>query len=155
MYPFPGRGYPADTVLQVENKENTVARDVVYYGVIPLISPLVDGSNQAAVAISMEFYNKYYTSKVTEGSNNYYVPFTETTQNEYIDFQELSGKDVILGADWDQQVKISKELRREHFTTDYGVTKLNIGDMNYSTQIDAINLTFSKCTLKIQVNSSN
>ena len=148
MYPFPGRGYPADTVLQVENKENTVARDVVYYGVIPLISPLVDGSNQAAVAISMEFYNKYYTSKVTEGSNNYYVPFTETTQNEYIDFQELSGKDVILGADWDQPVKISKELRGEHFTTDYGVTKLDIGNINYSTQIDDINLTLQQMCFK-------
>ena len=59
-YPFPGRGFPADNDLQVENKENTAAANVTYFGVLPLVSPLTDGTDQSTVATSMEFYKKYY-----------------------------------------------------------------------------------------------
>lgn len=147
-YPFPGKGYPADNVLQVENKENTIAKEVVYYGVIPLVSPLVDGSDQGRIAISMEFYKDYYLSKINAGSTDYTVPFTNSLDKEYLDFQELSGKNIILGAEWEQAVKIEKLLRSEVFTTDYGVTSLDIGNINYSTQIDDPNIILQQIDLR-------
>jgi len=45
FYPLFGRGAFVDNVLQVENKEDTDARNSTYYGVIPLITPIVDGTD--------------------------------------------------------------------------------------------------------------
>ena len=144
-YPFPGRGYPADTVLQVENKEDTIAKDVAYYGVIPLVTPMVDGVDQAQVAIGTQFYNEYYKKKVKEGSSNYTVPFAEDLASEFIDFHELAGHNVYLGADWDQPVKISKLTRSEVFQENYGVTSISdIININYSTTIDNPNIVLQQ-----------
>ena len=44
-----GSGIYVDNVLTAENKANTNALDVRFISYIPLISPLVDISNQAAV----------------------------------------------------------------------------------------------------------
>ncbi len=44
-----GSGIYVDNVLTAENKANTNALDVTFISYIPLISPLVDISNQAAV----------------------------------------------------------------------------------------------------------
>jgi hypothetical protein len=44
-----------DNVLTAENKANTNALDVTFISYIPLISPLVDISNQAAVRFPVSF----------------------------------------------------------------------------------------------------
>jgi hypothetical protein len=44
-----GSGIYVDNVLTAENKANTNADDVTFISYIPLISPLVDIGNQAAV----------------------------------------------------------------------------------------------------------
>ena len=55
FYPLEGSGDYIDNVLQVENKEETDALNVEYVGIIPLISPLVDGSDQTAVIQAAKF----------------------------------------------------------------------------------------------------
>ena len=60
FYPLPGRGAFADTVLKVENKENTLAFEVDYISVIPLISPIVDGNDQGSPIELCEIYHQYY-----------------------------------------------------------------------------------------------
>ncbi|MCQ2818677.1 MAG: hypothetical protein MJ252_15530, partial [archaeon] len=149
-YPMPGRGYVVDNVLQVENKEHTVAKDTVYYAVIPLVSPLVDGVDQAQVATYLEFDNDYY---LRHGANkerpvgNFSVPWVlakegsedaKLSQAEFIDFAELSGHGITTGADWDQPVKIVKKSRTEYpgAKTYSEEVPLNVKNAGYSTTIN-------------------
>ena len=46
FYPVKGEGQYVDNVVKVENKEQTDATEVEYYGLIPIISPLTDGDDQ-------------------------------------------------------------------------------------------------------------
>ncbi|MCQ2816191.1 MAG: hypothetical protein MJ252_02885 [archaeon] len=149
-YPFPGKGYPADNVIQVENKENTVAKDVVYYGVLPLVSPLVDGVNQEYISYYLQFDNDYYLrhgANKTKPVGNFSVPWTlaeegseesKLPQAEFIDFLELSGKGIVLDADWDQSVKIVKKLRASYPLVDQTLEdkKLDVFNAAYSTNIN-------------------
>ncbi|MGL4948152.1 MAG: hypothetical protein ACRC42_02080, partial [Mycoplasma sp.] len=154
-YPFPGKGYPADTIIQVENKENTIAYDSVYYAVLPLIAPLADGIDQSSVAYSIEFYLDYYLQhkdKLDSSKKDimYNVPFKNNSlQNEYIDYKELSGHGVFLAAEWDQPVKISKEPRRTIFDPeiypDYPETTiLDMVNGNHSTIIDSLDIVMQQ-----------
>ena len=59
-YPLPGRGYYVDNVLKVENKEESKAYEVEYYGLIPLISPVVDGVDQRKTQWNLKIYTDYY-----------------------------------------------------------------------------------------------
>ena len=60
FYPIKGRGQYVDNVLQVENKEDTEALDVDYIAMIPLISPVVDGSDQTEPIRALRFLPSYY-----------------------------------------------------------------------------------------------
>ena len=133
FYPLPGRGAFADTVLNVENKENTIAYDVDFISIIPLVSPIFDGINQADVIELCQIYHNYYESY------NYSYPWRTTgTDQDYIDYQFLSNKDIVMVAEWDTPTKINKKMRSEANLPD--VSGFN-GDIylengNYSTVID-------------------
>lgn len=134
FYPLPGRGAFADSVLQVENKENTLAFDVDYISIIPLISPVVDGSDQGSPIELCELYEDYYSS------HKYTFPWhTDGTDMDYIDYVELSGKSVVMVAEWDTPVKISKELRVDAFpdkSTEIIDTEIDVNNANQTTIID-------------------
>ena len=133
FYPLPGKGAFADTVLNVENKENTIAYDVDFISIIPLVSPVVDGVNQADVIELCQLYYKYYEEY------NYTYPWKQTgADNDYIDYQRLSNKDIVMVAEWDTPTKINKKLRSEANlpnVTDFN-GELNIGNGNMSSVID-------------------
>ena len=108
-YPVWGRGYYSDAVLNVENKENTYAKNVSFISIVPLISPVTDGSDQTQVAQAIYLYKNYYHS------HKYTFPWTSTGGNEYdyIDNDELNGKGLVYVKDWDTAVRISKISRDE------------------------------------------
>ena len=110
FYPFLGNGDYIDNVLQVENKEQTDALNVEYIGIIPLISPLVDGSDQTAVSRVARFLPSYYKN----ASRTYYYPFASEVDKNYdfVDFKWLNGKDILLGSEWEIPVKATKEIGR-------------------------------------------
>ena len=107
-YPVPGTGWYTDNVLNVENKEGTEALDVNFISIVPLISPVVDGVDERVVSKYIEVYDHYYDS------HNYVFPFITTGLDyDFIDFNELSGKNVVSVIDWDTPVRVSKVLRSE------------------------------------------
>ena len=108
-WPMDGWGVYFDLVLAVENKENTIARDVNYISIIPLVSPLIDGSDQNQVARIIPLYEKYYEK------HKYSYPWvsTEDRGTDYIDYVEVAGKGVCYVSDFDTPVKIKKIPRSE------------------------------------------
>ena len=108
-YPIPGKGFYSDAVLNVENKENTYAKNVSFISIVPLISPVTDSSDQSKVAQAIYLYKPYYSS------HNYTFPWTSTGGNEYdyIDNYELNNKGLVFVRDWDTAVKISKVTRED------------------------------------------
>ena len=143
MYPFPGRGYPADNVLQVENKENTIATDVIYHGVLPLVSPIVDGIHQGKIAYALDFYLDYYNELREEAKDEkqFKVPFDATGQNETLYVNRLIKKGIILAADWDQPVQITKKIDENIVS---GSNTIDIININYSTSIDDPNMVLEQ-----------
>ena len=135
FYPIPGRGAFADTVLNVENKENTLAHDVDYISVIPLVSPIVDGSDQGSTIELCELYMPYYTK------HGFTFPWKVNGADEdYIDYQELSGINIVNVAEWDTPVKINKVLRSEvpEFDNSAIVDKeMDVENGNRTTMIDS------------------
>ena len=103
IYPFPGTGYYVDNVLKIENKEQSMAYDVEYYGLIPLISPLVDGNDQRKTQWSLKIYKDYYNN------NDFEVPLTADDAQDFIYPAELKGKGVRIVAEWDSPVLPNKE----------------------------------------------
>ena len=103
-YPFQGRGIYFDNVLKIENKEESIAYDVQYYGIIPLISPIVDGVDLSKLTWSIKLYADYYNR------NNFEVPLNSTDSFDYIYPSELQGKGVIIGLEWDSPVFPTKEI---------------------------------------------
>ena len=105
-YPVPGKGWFTDNVLNLENKEGTPAYDVNFICILPLISPVIDGSDEREVSKMVEIYNNYYMN------HNYKFPFEETGGDyDYIDFSELTGINAVAVSDWDTPVRISKVLK--------------------------------------------
>ena len=106
-YPMNGWGLFFDLVLAVENKENSIAKDVNYISLAPLVSPLTDGEDDGSVAKLIPLYEKYYEK------NDYTYPW-KSTQNrgtDYIDYAEVSGKAVCYIDDYDMPVKLKKVSR--------------------------------------------
>ena len=107
-YPLWGFGLFIDQIYNVENKENTVAKNVNLISVIPVVSPLVNDIEGISVVYTTEFYDEYY--KI----HDYTYPFTKTAEHiDYIDYAELSGKDIIIDKDFDQPVKYVKVERQD------------------------------------------
>ena len=107
-YPLRGRGLFFDQVFNVENKENTEAKNVNLITIIPLISLVVGGSDQTGVIHTVEFYDEYYKN------HEYKYPWTQTGVDvDYIDYAELSDKDIVFSTDWDHPVKQFKVERSD------------------------------------------
>ena len=107
-YPLRGRGLFFDQVFNVENKENTEAKDVNLITIIPLVSLVVGGSDQTGVIHSVDFYDDYYKK------HEYTYPWTQTGGDyDYLDYAELSGKDIVFSTDWDHPVKQFKVQRAD------------------------------------------
>ena len=124
IYPLPGRGYYVDNVVKVENKEQTLAYDVEYYGLIPLISPIVDGDDQRRTQWSMKIYVDYYNS------NNFEVPLTSPNATDYIYPAQLMGKSVNIAMEWDSPVLPSKIIDNEN---EGGGKEVNIKGLNFGS----------------------
>ncbi len=118
FYPLEGEGVFIDNVLTAENKEDTNADEVEHIAVIPLVSPVVDGNDQASLVYTIEFYDQYYKSRQSAADTNAFVfPFENATDSsrdyDYIDYKTLKCTDTVLSADWDTPVKTTMELRSE------------------------------------------
>ena len=143
FYPIKGRGQYVDNVLQVENKEDTKALNVEYIGIVPLISPVVDGSDQTLVSRALKFLPSYYKNE----SRTYYYPFKSVVGQNYdiLDFMWLNNKDVTLNAEWDIPVKPLKGTRNSSFPTlpaDTG--SINIKNYQYTTSINSLEVTLQQ-----------
>ena len=137
-FPLKGKGCYIDNVLQVENKEDTLAIDVEYIGIVPSVTPILDNNDQQELARMMRFVPSYYTTPTPP----YWYPMEDTTDKniDYIDFMWLKGRNVILNADWDTPVKAGKKIRDPAlFPPASEVGSLDIGNRNYTTTIDNVN----------------
>lgn len=142
IYPLEGKGSYMDNVLQAQNKGETAALDVVHVAIVPLVSPLFDMSDQAAIATALRFDKDYYTSSIN-GIQDYIYPFTSAPEYDILDYQVLSGRGITLAADWDSPVKIYKELRNATFPSVTGgsaASLSSVGNINYQTNIDNMDL---------------
>ena len=103
-WPMNGWGVYFDLVLAVENKENTIAKDVNFISIIPLVCPLMDGSDQNGVAQIIPLYENYYEKY------NYDFPWKSIDKRgtDYIDYLEVAGKEVCYVADFDTPVKLRR-----------------------------------------------
>ena len=114
FYPLRGEGQYVDNVVKVENKEQAGAFDVEYVGLIPIISPLTDGSDQRKTQWNLKIYVDYYNS------NEFLVPFPKTDDAEdFIYTAFLQGKGAVIVAEWDSPVLPVKEtIDRERVKTE-------------------------------------
>ena len=145
FYPVKGVGQYVDNVLQLENKEDTAADDVDYVAIIPLVTPLVDGSDQKLISRALKFLPSYYGTKT---DIKYYYPFlneevasgsgTQLKNWDHLDFKYLNKKDVYLGADWDIPVRIKKIVRDSSFPDVTTESVYDIVNINYSTTINSM-----------------
>ena len=108
-YPMEGKGLYFDLVLTVENKENTLAKDVNYISLIPLVTPLVDGEDEGLIARIVPVYEDYYFK------HNYYYPWKDWENRgiDYIDYAEVAGKNVCYVDDFDTPTKIAHNMRED------------------------------------------
>jgi len=104
FYPVKGEGQYVDNVVKVENKEQTEATEVEYYGLIPIVSPLTDGDDQRVTVNGLKIWPKYYTD------NKFEVPFRSDNAQDFIYTGELSGKGVVMVAEWDSPALPVKEI---------------------------------------------
>ena len=105
-YPLFGYGNFFAQVFNIENKENTVAKNVNLISVIPIVSLLVNDIKGNTAVYTNEFYDEYYKK------HDYKYPFTTTAGDiDYIDYAELSGKDIVMDQDFDEPVKYVKVER--------------------------------------------
>ncbi len=142
FYPIKGRGQYVDNVLQVENKEDTKALNVEYIGIVPLISPVVDGSDQTAVIRAARFLPSYYKN----ASRTYYYPFVKEIDKNYdiLDFMWLNNKGVTLDAEWDIPVKPLKGTRNSSFVSITNAGPFDIENLNYTTSINSMETTLQQ-----------
>ena len=108
-YPIEGFGKFFDLVLNVENKENTVANNVSYISLVPLVTPLFDGEDEGAVAKLCRLYENYYED------HDYTYPWTDpyNKEDDYIDYAEIAGKGIVYVDDYDTPTKIARRSREE------------------------------------------
>ncbi|MCQ2817170.1 MAG: hypothetical protein MJ252_07885, partial [archaeon] len=139
FYPLPGEGTYVDNVIKIENKEDSDALNVTYFGVIPLITPVTDGSDQGSITRTIQLYDKYYKAY------KFNLRFGEDNEYDYVDTKYLNDKDVIIVNDWDTPVKPNKELRQgEQFlnttnnNTQINVKRINTGGITINSTNDVI-----------------
>ena len=151
FYPLPGIGEPADAVLKVENKENTLAFQVDYISIMPLISPIVDGDEQTLPIELCELYHQYYKK------HNYTFPWNVTgADKDYLDYQELSGKSVVMIGEWDTPTKIGKYARTDIFPDAEDLTsELDLTNGNQSTIISDTQTVLQQLYFKENCQFSN
>ena len=108
-YPMKGKGLYFDLALNVENKENTLAKDVNYIALIPLICPLVDGEDEGLIAKNIPIYEDYYFK------HDFSYPWVkiEPREDDFIDYAEVAGKNICYVDDFDTPVKLEKKLRTD------------------------------------------
>ena len=108
-YPIEGYGRYFDLVLNVENKENTVANNVSYISLVPLVTPLFDGEDEGAVAKLCRLYENYYED------HDYTYPWIDpyNKEEDYIDYAEIAGKGIVYVDDFDTPTKIARRSREE------------------------------------------
>ena len=106
-YPQEGWGLYFDLVLNIQNKENTEARNVSYISLIPLVSPLFDGEDEGSVAKVIPLYENYYEN------HNYSYPWLDVNNRgvDYIDYVEVANKGVCYVSDYDTPSKWGKVTR--------------------------------------------
>ena len=133
-YPLRGRGSFFDEVFNVENKENTEAKNVNLITIIPLISLVVGGSDQTGVIHTVEFYDEYYSN------HGYTYPWKQTgTDFDYIDYAELSNKDIVFSRDWDHPVKQFK-VERSNLINNIDIKNLFEFEGNLEVNVEESNL---------------
>jgi len=138
FYPIKGKGNYVDNVIQVENKEDTAALNVEFISIVPMISPVVDGSDQTEVIRTIQFYDQYY-KKETNNFLSYPFPFRSLKPRDfdYMDMRFLNEKDIIFVAEWDIPVKIFKSIRNSSFPLiSNSKAELDIGNLNFTSSID-------------------
>ena len=108
-YPMKGKGLYFDLALNVENKENTLAKDVNYIALIPLICPLGDGEDEGLIAKNIPIYEDYYFK------HHFTYPWVkiEPKEDDFIDYAEVAGKNICYVDDFDTPVKLQKKLRTD------------------------------------------
>jgi hypothetical protein len=77
-----------DNVQGVQNEYGTQALDVVYISIVPLITPFVDGSDNAEIVHELYFDYPYYYKGVNE-VGNYPFPFKNIVpvrDSDYLDY---------------------------------------------------------------------
>lgn len=110
FYPLKGIGDFIDSALYIENKEDTVAKNVNFISVVPLVTPLVDGDNEQKICKLGRVYEDYYHK------HQYYYPWAANDASrgeDYIDQLELKGTGYFTVIDWDTPIKISKTQRSD------------------------------------------
>ncbi len=123
FYPLKGEGVFIDNVLTAENKEDTNAEEVEHISVVPLISPVVDGNDQASLVYTIEFFNEYYQTykkyfEDNHGIDNAFIfPYKNADADlrdyDFVDYKTLKCTDAVLSADWDTPVKTILMSRSE------------------------------------------
>ena len=104
-YPVYGNGTMKDNSIKIENKGESEALDVEYYGTYSILAPLVDHSEQDVIAYRLKYYVDYYNK------NNFFVPFSDNhTEEDFIAPYLLSDKGVYIVLDWDAPVLVSKVI---------------------------------------------
>ena len=147
FYPVYGTGEYVDNVIKIENKEESNAYEVEYVGLIPVITPLLDGDDQRKTSWALKIYAKYYNKFKFE------VPLTSDNATDYIYTGYLQGKGSIIAAEWDGPVLPVKELVDEEMLKKIG--KFSNQEVNISG-INAGMITVNK-TIEVikQVNYRN
>ena len=104
FYPVFGTGEYVDNVIKIENKEESNAYEVEYVGLIPIITPLLDGDDQRKTDWALKIFVDYYNGF------NFEVPLTNDNATDFIYTAYLQGKGSIIAAEWDSPVLPAKEL---------------------------------------------
>ena len=135
-YPLMGQGVYIDNLLGVENKEATAGSNVDYVSIVPLITPIVDGDDQSAVARAAVFFDAYYCGR----NPMYYFPFSnqDGQSADFLDYAYLNNKAVVMSADWDTPVKTGKVIRNDSFPNLTVTGPINVLNCNWSTVIDSL-----------------
>lgn len=147
-----------DNVHYVINKENTQALNVEYISIVPLVTPFVDGSNQAQIVRALEFDYMYYY-KTTNDVQNYPFPFEKTEpvrDFDYLDYvvyvrmlnlfllmsSSLNSRNNIMAADWDTPIKQYSVVRNSTFPSAGGPIPVNdtsVQNSQYAATVTSTN----------------
>jgi hypothetical protein len=119
IYPVLGKGNNIDNVQFVQNKAQTVALNVKQVSFVPLVTPFVDGSNQAKLTHVIDYDYAYYLKAINTNAD-YVYPFVHPTQpyasdplrdSDYVDYLRLLERGNTIVVDWDTPVESTTVAR--------------------------------------------